>query len=57
LFSPFVESMIREDIKRFKSIIETGEIPEVEETPQISDAKRAKVKKGGRKSDPSISPS
>jgi uncharacterized membrane protein len=30
LFNPFVEQMLREDIRRFKSVMEAGEVPTIE---------------------------
>lgn len=44
LFNPAVESMIMEDVRRFKSIMETGEAPP-EETNVLADPGETKTKK------------
>jgi len=51
LFNPAVENMIREDVKRFKSIMETGEVPVSGLEQQ---AKPKKTRQSKRKPDPSI---
>jgi uncharacterized membrane protein len=45
LFSPFVENMINDDIKRFKSIIETGEMPSNEPQQQAPSRKGRQPRK------------
>jgi uncharacterized membrane protein len=42
LFNPLVEKMVKEDLRRFKSLIETGEIPTIEGQP--SGRSKAKIK-------------
>jgi uncharacterized membrane protein len=44
LFSPMVESMIREDLRRFKSLMETGELPtSASGTSKVSEALNSMV--------------
>jgi uncharacterized membrane protein len=47
LFNPLVENMMKEDLRRFKSIIETGEIPTSESSSESEDSE---TKRKGRKS-------
>jgi uncharacterized membrane protein len=59
LFNPIVEKMIREDVKGFKSIIETGEsaTTDLQVSPSMLEAEPTKVKKtrqSRKKPDPSI---
>ena len=58
LFSPFIESMIKEDILRLKSIMETGEVPnEITKTgfesSPTSETKSKKGRQSRKKPDPS----
>jgi len=54
LFNPAVENMIREDIRRFKSIMETGEMSSSATEVGEEKMKTKKVRQSRRKPDPSL---
>lgn len=45
LFNPVVENMMNEDLRRFKSILETGEVPTIEGESFAGEADKGKAKK------------